>query len=59
MVPMALWLNKEGYENVKLRITSQVSQEFLKEILSNHFNKKIDTSHKLFSLIMLSRYLKN
>lgn len=58
VVPMAQWLNTEGKDRVESRIPPQIETLAITKLLSDHFEKRIDCSHKLFSLIMLGRFLK-
>ncbi|MBW2120134.1 MAG: hypothetical protein JRH09_19745 [Deltaproteobacteria bacterium] len=57
MVPMSQWLKKVGERDVRNRVPSCVDPNALNRILKPHFSHRLDNSHKIFTLIMLGRYI--
>jgi len=57
MVPMSQWIKKAGEQDVRGRLPSCIAPNALDQILRPHFNGRLDNSHKIFTLIILGRYL--
>jgi asparagine synthase (glutamine-hydrolysing) len=59
MVPMTQWLKKAGRKDIRSRLPAQANPKAINYLLESHFDMGIDYSYKLFSLIILGRYLKS
>ena len=57
MVPMSQWLKKAGERDVRNRVPTCADPNALNRILKPHFSHRLDNSHKIFTLIMLGRYI--
>lgn len=57
MVPMAQWIKQAGIMDIQKRMPSLANSEAIDQLLTSHFNRGIDHSHKIFALIILGRYL--
>ncbi len=58
MAPVSQWLRQAGAEEIRTGISCHADDRTLDSLLLSHFNGKADQSHKIFSLLVLSRYLR-
>lgn len=58
MAPLPEWIRKAGEKYVRSGVPPWTSQSGLDKIIKPHFCRRVDNSHKIFTLLVLGRYFK-